>query len=137
MPVVTRLCPSAILVAAFLQLPTVCADEIYAFEVVLKPGESCEQLFKFPKGTYSYQAARISGNGNQLRIEAELSGVIHPARPMYRSPTNGVTFEVAQDGDIWKITCTNASTTETLSVTTRLARVDFASHCYFPAARGP
>src|SRR3954452_14056262 len=101
MPVITRLCPSAVLVAAFLQLPTVCADEIYAFGIVLKPGESCEQLFKLPKGTYSYYPALISGNGNQLRIEAALSGVIDPAWPMYRSPTSGVTFEVAQDGDIW------------------------------------
>lgn len=135
MHIVTRLCPSAILIAAFLHLPTVHANEICAYRVVLKPGESWGHLLKLSRGSYTCRAAAVCGSGDQLRIEAESLGGTRPARTRYRNPTNEITFDVSQDGETWKITYTNTSASLTLSFTAVFTSAHFTPPCHLSAPR--
>jgi len=122
MLVVKRAVVLGVLLAAALSVSTAHAADVCTFKVVLKPGESCDLLFKLPKGAYTCRATRICGNADHLRIEAEVQGNEYSARTKYRSSTTEVAFKVAQDCDVWKITLTNASKTETLSVTAKLIK---------------
>lgn len=116
---ITRLCLSAVLVSVLLQLPAVRADEICVDKVVLQPGETWTHVFKLTKGSYTYRTTPICGSGDQLRVEAELLGGTSSAKSTDRGSTNDVAFQVAQNCDTWKVTCTNTSTNETLSFIAR------------------
>jgi len=99
----------AIVAAVLLTLvaSSVSAADIYAVSVSLDAGEGYAKVKRLSAGEYKFTLTRTSGNGDDVRLEAELASGNYRLTRRCPEPTVEVTFNVAENDDIWEISITN------------------------------